>query len=256
MSPYTMSRSPTSPLRNHPSEQPDGRGRNPFHNGSARLPDWASGAAACWEALVQDARALVSVVDEAGRYHFINTSLAGLLGLSDPQAALGRTMHEFLPKPFADERLGYIRRVADTNTPVTLEGVWAGRWVRSTIRPITPGDDGLRRVLLVTVPVAGDESTADRSPAIRQKVDDLGPLSSLTRRELDVLRLIGRGLSTAQIAARLFRSVKTIEGHRVSLGNKLKASNRVELARIAIRAGLVTLDDSVDDEAKTDDGAK
>ncbi|MCL4741576.1 MAG: PAS domain-containing protein [Phycisphaerales bacterium] len=251
-----MSRSPTSPFRNLPSEQPDGRGRNPFHNGSDRLPDWAAGAAACWDALVEDARALVAVIDEAGRYHFINAPLAGLLGLAEPQAALGRTMHEFLPKAFADERLAHIRRVTDSNVPVTIEGVWAGRWVRSTIRPITPGDDGLRRVLLVTVPVAGDEITADRSPAIRAKVDDLGPLSALTRRELDVLRLIGQGLSTAAIAARLFRSVKTIEGHRVSLGNKLKASNRVELARIAIRAGLVTLDDAPEDDGAGDDGAK
>ncbi|MCH8165038.1 MAG: helix-turn-helix transcriptional regulator [Planctomycetes bacterium] len=72
----------------------------------------------------------------------------------------------------------------------------------------------------------------------RAKIMDLGPLSSLTQRELEVLALIGEGLSTAEIAKRLSRSTKTVEWHRTSLGRKLEASNRVELAHIAIRAGL------------------
>ena len=50
---------------------------------------------------------------------------------------------------------------------------------------------------------------------------------------------IGEGLSTSEIASRLHRSVKTIEWHRASLGTKLKAANRVELARHAIKLGLV-----------------
>ncbi|HEX2838997.1 MAG TPA: LuxR C-terminal-related transcriptional regulator [Phycisphaerales bacterium] len=64
-------------------------------------------------------------------------------------------------------------------------------------------------------------------------------LTHLTTREREVLRLIGMGLSTSQIATRLSRSMKTVEWHRVSLGSKLKVKNRVELARIAIAAGLV-----------------
>jgi DNA-binding NarL/FixJ family response regulator len=59
------------------------------------------------------------------------------------------------------------------------------------------------------------------------------------------LKLIGIGLSTADIARRLERSVKTVEWHRVSLGEKLGVTNRVELARIAIAAGLVSLDEPV-----------
>lgn len=69
-------------------------------------------------------------------------------------------------------------------------------------------------------------------------------LTQLTSREREVLRLIGMGLSTSQIATRLTRSMKTVEWHRVSLGSKLKVKNRVELARIAIAAGLVHATDS------------
>ncbi len=53
------------------------------------------------------------------------------------------------------------------------------------------------------------------------------------------------GLPTAEIAKKFHRSVKTIEGHRVSLGIKLGVSSRVQLARITIRSGLVPLSAAV-----------
>ncbi|MEO0514269.1 MAG: LuxR C-terminal-related transcriptional regulator [Planctomycetota bacterium] len=64
----------------------------------------------------------------------------------------------------------------------------------------------------------------------------------MTQREQQVLAMIGRGYSIPKIAEKLFRSQKTIETHRQSLGRKLGASNRVELARIAIQVGLAPLD--------------
>jgi len=67
-------------------------------------------------------------------------------------------------------------------------------------------------------------------------------LETLTNREREVLGLIGQGFSLAEIADQLYRSQKTIQTHRLSLGRKLGASNRVELARIAIQAGLAPLE--------------
>ncbi len=63
-------------------------------------------------------------------------------------------------------------------------------------------------------------------------------LDLLTRRELEVLRLFGRGLTRLEIAQALHRSPKTIDCHRASLMKKLEVSDRVELARYAIREGL------------------
>lgn len=74
-------------------------------------------------------------------------------------------------------------------------------------------------------------------------------VASLTSRQREVLALIGQGLSTAEIARRLYRTVKTIESHRLVLGKRLGARNRVELARIAIQAGLAELSASGDDAA-------
>ena len=64
------------------------------------------------------------------------------------------------------------------------------------------------------------------------------PLSSLSGREIEVLRLIGKGMSRNQIAAELSRSVKTIDGHQERMMNKLGISARSDLMRFAIREGL------------------
>ncbi len=63
--------------------------------------------------------------------------------------------------------------------------------------------------------------------------------SELTPREREVLKLVAEGLSSAQIAAKLRLSVKTIEGHRSRLMSKLDAGNVAGLVRHAVRLGLV-----------------
>lgn len=66
-------------------------------------------------------------------------------------------------------------------------------------------------------------------------------LDALTPREREILTLIAEGHSLAEIAQNLSRSLKTVESHRLSLGRKLRASNRVELAKIAIANGLISV---------------
>jgi DNA-binding NarL/FixJ family response regulator len=63
-------------------------------------------------------------------------------------------------------------------------------------------------------------------------------LSSLTPREAEILRLIGKGLPRVQIAAQLCRSVKTIDGHQDRMMKKLGIAARADLMRFAIREGL------------------
>ncbi len=64
-------------------------------------------------------------------------------------------------------------------------------------------------------------------------------LDTLSARELEVLRLIGRGMSRNEIATALARAVKTIDGHQDKILRKLGLENRAELMRFAIREGLV-----------------
>ncbi len=64
-------------------------------------------------------------------------------------------------------------------------------------------------------------------------------LASLTPRELEILRGIARGHTQKEIAAQLHISVKTVETHCTNLMAKLGLHNRVELARFAIREGII-----------------
>lgn len=61
------------------------------------------------------------------------------------------------------------------------------------------------------------------------------PVRRLSNRELEVFELIGRGLTTPEIAARLHLSVKTIETHRENIKDKLDLKNAVELNRHAVQ---------------------
>jgi DNA-binding NarL/FixJ family response regulator len=61
----------------------------------------------------------------------------------------------------------------------------------------------------------------------------------LTRRELEIVKLIAEGQSTKEIAELLVISPKTVERHRANVLEKLGMRDRVQLTRYAIRRGLV-----------------
>jgi DNA-binding CsgD family transcriptional regulator/tetratricopeptide (TPR) repeat protein len=60
---------------------------------------------------------------------------------------------------------------------------------------------------------------------------------ALTERQLDVLRLIARGISNEQIAEELFISKKTVEHHASAIYSKLGVSSRPEAVRAAVDMG-------------------
>jgi DNA-binding NarL/FixJ family response regulator len=60
-------------------------------------------------------------------------------------------------------------------------------------------------------------------------------LDNLTDRELEVFGMIGRGMTTRQIADRLHLSHKTIESYRENIKAKLNLQNAVELTQRAVR---------------------
>ncbi len=59
------------------------------------------------------------------------------------------------------------------------------------------------------------------------------PIDPLTRRELDVLRLLAKGNTNRQIAGLLGLSMRTVENHRANLMGKLGLVSRVELVNYA-----------------------
>jgi DNA-binding NarL/FixJ family response regulator len=88
----------------------------------------------------------------------------------------------------------------------------------------TPGLAGL---------VLGEYRRLAAAPA-----EEDGDAPRLTDRETEVLRLVAKGLSYKQIAARMGISHRTVQNHVQNTLNKLQLHNRVELTRYAIERGL------------------
>jgi two-component system response regulator NreC len=66
-----------------------------------------------------------------------------------------------------------------------------------------------------------------------------GPPDDLTRRELEILRLIALGHTNAEIGTQLYLSIRTVESHRAHIQQKLRRSTRAELVRYALDHGLL-----------------
>jgi DNA-binding NarL/FixJ family response regulator len=67
--------------------------------------------------------------------------------------------------------------------------------------------------------------------------DDQGnsPVASLSDRELEVVTLIGSGLATREIAARMHVSVKTVETHRAHIKTKVNVTTATQLVQFCFR---------------------
>jgi DNA-binding NarL/FixJ family response regulator len=64
-------------------------------------------------------------------------------------------------------------------------------------------------------------------------------LAELTERELEVLRLVARGLANREIASALFLSEATVKTHLANLMRKLELRDRVQVVVLAYESGLI-----------------
>ena len=110
---------------------------------------------------------------------------------------------------------GYVlKRAADTDLIEALRTVAAGRTFLSS---------EAQRTLMEEWRAGGRPDRDDK----------------LTPRELEVVKLIAEAFTNRQIAETLKVSEKTVESHRANVLSKLGMRDRVELARYAVRRGLV-----------------
>ena len=66
------------------------------------------------------------------------------------------------------------------------------------------------------------------------------PLEHLTKREMEVLRLIAEGKSNKEIADLLFISIRTAQNHRANIMSKLDIKNTADLVKYAIHQGYIS----------------
>jgi len=80
---------------------------------------------------------------------------------------------------------------------------------------------------------------APKGPAGGEHAAAAPPPASLTRREVEVLRLVGRGYTNSQIARSLFVSVSTVKKHVQRIIAKLGVADRTQAAVKANGMGLL-----------------
>lgn len=69
------------------------------------------------------------------------------------------------------------------------------------------------------------------------------PVEQLTPREMDVLRLVAKGMSNKEIADTLIVSEKTVKTHISNILSKLHLADRTQVAIYALRKRLVPIDE-------------
>jgi DNA-binding NarL/FixJ family response regulator len=83
----------------------------------------------------------------------------------------------------------------------------------------------------------------NRFAGVSGKPRERKSLDLLTEREMEVLKMVTKGLSNKDIAEGLCLSVRTVQGHLANIFNKLRVSSRTEAVVHALKEGWVTLDD-------------
>jgi DNA-binding CsgD family transcriptional regulator/tetratricopeptide (TPR) repeat protein len=139
-----------------------------------------------------------------------------------------------------------------------IDGRWedaAAAWARigcpyEQARALADGDEAAQRAALALLDPLGARPLADRIRrrlrASGARVIARGPRAStrtnpagLTAREMEVLALVAAGCQNAQIAARLFRSSRTVDHHVESILAKLAVGSRSEAVAAARRMGIL-----------------
>ena len=144
-----------------------------------------------------------------------------VLRVSPMTRVLVLTMHDdpaYLASAMLAGAAGYVvKKVADTELLQAIRAVHAGR----TFVDLTRSSDPHQR------PAEGAYSAGGGVP------------KDLSRREVEVLRLLAQGHSNQQVADRIQVSVKTVETYRTRLSDKLGLKGRSELYRFAVESGIL-----------------
>ncbi|HVL89871.1 MAG TPA: LuxR C-terminal-related transcriptional regulator [Actinomycetota bacterium] len=121
-----------------------------------------------------------------------------------------------------DERLHAIRQLHDGQT-ITI---------------------GTSRVMFEDASASGEETTQIAAGG------GMAAPATFTQRQMQVLRLLARGLSNKQIGERLFVSERTVKAYLSSIFDKLEVGNRSAAITAALRLGLIDIPGDADASAE------
>ncbi len=183
----------------------------------------------------------ITVLTASGVVLYADDDCASRMGRSKEELK-GRHVSEFCPPSLAGEFLPMLEKHAREGTSFLTAVMLGGSWSMFLFRPRRGDGPTTEYECFTERDWRGIDHEVSGIPFYKFRYRDLGPLATLTQRELEVLKLIGDGLTTKQMSQVLHRSERTIQGHRISLGKKLGCRTKADLARISTDAGLPATD--------------
>jgi DNA-binding CsgD family transcriptional regulator len=187
-----------------------------------------------------DNRTDVSAVarDERMRLLWCNAAYAATFE-STPDALRGSGMDSLFSRAFVEERSALVSPAIERQTVVAYDQVVRGSRYLTRVWPLNPDAFGVRGCFVVAEPCSGSRPVDASVPFSTASEADLGNLGAMTRRELEIFRLLAEGLTGQEIATVLHRSHKTVEFHTARILHTLGKRSRTELARFAAERGLM-----------------
>jgi LuxR family maltose regulon positive regulatory protein len=158
----------------------------------------------------------------AGRYgRAIEAQM--LQALADQAAGLEIDSIEELSQVLVGaEAEGYVRLFVDEGAPM----------VKLLLKVSREGTSGIRDYARRLLESYSQEQVDRLVPALRKPPGET-PVEPLSKREIEVLRLIADGCSNKEIASQLFISIGTVKRHIIHIFQKLDAANRTQAVAIA-----------------------
>ncbi len=190
-----------------------------------------------WTLLKSQPGVGVLIIDEDGLCLYCNKQ-AQQIYYGTNFNPVGKTIEEIEGPVFAAERMPIVRSVIETRQPVMLRHIRGGRWTEAMIWPMEPVPDRKSRIISITRQGADVVEPGVDYRVVDSNLVDLGPLDSLTHRELEVLTLVGHGTPLKAIAKELGVAQRTVERYRSDISRKLGISSIAEIARLVQVAGL------------------
>jgi PAS domain S-box-containing protein len=198
---------------------------------------------------------LLAAID--GTILYINQTVPGV----SRENATGDTIFNYVPPDYHERLRQYIDQVIRTKQPVAYEIPSVGpygtvAWYVTQVGPVQRGGEVVALSFITADltrrqgrrPPETSIAAQKRQPSKRRGSPPRGgdtPRTSapqpvdLSKRELEVLKLLAQGLTNRQVAERLRVSLRTIDHHVSHILNKLSVPNRTAAAMAARRTGLL-----------------
>lgn len=188
-------------------------------------------------AIIDDPECIAIARDLDFSMLWCNESAANHYG-SSREALQGSTLADVMTAEQAEERMALMRPVARTGMMHAHQQLfWGKRWL-TRVWPLDPEAFGCEGYFVLITRLT-DSYELNNTDVEFVRSADLGPLSVLTRRELEVFYYLAIGMTVQDVARTLFRSEKTIGRHVENIHTKMGYTNRSMLVREAVERGLV-----------------